>query len=76
MLAPGAWLTTLAASCLDLSVPTSVSAETVCYYRPRTDADHGSIDHSYKTMPVFLPDQDNGLGPFGVNHAPRASNPG
>jgi glycine/D-amino acid oxidase-like deaminating enzyme len=35
--APGAWLSPLAQALFGLSVPTRVTAETVCYYRP-TDA--------------------------------------
>lgn len=76
VLAPGAWLSSLAASCLDLTVPTSVSAETVCYYKPRTDTPHHTVDHTYASMPVFLPHHDNGLGPFGYYGLPMIDIPG
>ena len=70
--APGAWLSSLSASLLRLEVPTHVTAETVCYYAPKDSA----VDHSYHTMPCFLPDFDNGLGPFGYYGLPMIGIPG
>lgn len=51
VLAPGAWLTTLARDLLGLSIPTHVSAETVCYYAPRAGC---TIDHSFRSMRTLL----------------------
>ena len=73
--APGAWLTSLSSSLLGLSVPTLVSAETVCYYAPKADAPAG-IDHSYNSMPCFVSEYDNGLGPFGYYGLPMIDIPG
>ena len=67
VLALGAWMSTLVESWFGLHVPTTVSAETVCYYAPREGA---SVDHSYSAMPVFCADDDNGLGPFGYYGLP------
>ena len=64
VLALGAWMTPLCSELLNLTIPTHVSAETVCYYAPTT-ASASHIDHSYHSMPVFVPETDNGLGPFG-----------
>ena len=62
VLALGAWLSSSVQDLFGMHVPTSVSAETVCYYKPLDDC---QVDHSYKSMPVFIPETDNGLGPFG-----------
>lgn len=72
VLAPGPWLSTLASSWLGLDIPTLVSAETVCYYAPTSDA----VDHSYTSMPVFIPEVGNGLGPFGYYGLPMIDVPG
>ena len=47
-----------------LRIPTRVSAETACYYRPQA-ASAGSTrgpvpDHSYRSMPVFIFQTENG----------------
>ena len=52
-------------------MPTRVSAETVCYYAPRKGAEHENIDHSYNSMPVFIPEISNGLGNFGYYGLPQ-----
>ena len=73
VIAPGAWLTSMADSLLGLSIPTHVSAETVCYYAPKKDCpDAAKVDHSYRSMPCFIPEFDNGLGPFGYCTRQRA----
>ena len=41
---------------LGVDIPTRVSAETVCYYAPKAGC---GVDHSYKSMPVFIPDLSN-----------------
>ena len=47
----------MAESLLSLTLPTRVSAETVCYYAP-TEPSEG-VDHSYRSMPVFIFHTDN-----------------
>lgn len=62
VLAPGAWLSKLARSLFDLDVPTRVSAETVCYFAPKPGAEGAPPpDHSYRSMPVFIFQTDNGV---------------
>ena len=73
VLAPGAWLSPLANALLGLSIPTHVSAETVCYYAPKPEP---PVDHSYRSMPVFIPETSNGLGPFGYYGLPMIDIPG
>ena len=47
-----------------LRIPTRVSAETVCYYRPQAESagsTRGPVpDHSYRSMPVFIFQTENG----------------
>ena len=74
--APGAWLSPLAQALFGLSVPTRVTAETVCYYRPTDASKAAGIDHSFRSMPVFIPEYDNGLGPFGYYGLPMIDVPG
>ena len=70
--APGAWISGLAADLLQLRIPTHVSAETVCYYAPKD----GAPDHSYRSMPCFIPEYSNGLGNFGYYGLPMIDIPG
>ncbi len=72
VLALGPWLTPYVSSWLGFHIPTTVSAETVCYYAPKK----GAPDHSYKSMPVFIPELNNGLGPFGYYGLPMIDIPG
>ena len=74
--APGAWISPLASSLFGLQIPTHVSAETVCYYRPKTNPASKAIDHTYAAMPCFIPEYDNGLGPFGYYGLPMIDIPG
>jgi glycine/D-amino acid oxidase-like deaminating enzyme len=73
VLAPGAWLSSMASQLLNLRIPTHVSAETVCYYAPRAGT---TVDHTFASMPVFIPDERNGLGPFGYYGLPQIDVPG
>lgn len=74
--APGAWLSSLTASLFDVHVPTMVTAETVCYYAPKDTPESAAVDHSYNSMPVFIPEMTNGLGPFGYYGLPMIDIPG
>ena len=73
VLAPGAWISSLASSLLGLSIPTRVSAETVCYYKPRVTS---TVDHSFRSMPCFIPECDNAIGNFGYYGLPMIDIPG
>lgn len=73
VVAPGAWLSSLSSRLFGLDVPTDVSAEVVSYFAPRTAA---QPDHSYASMPVLLPDVDNGLGDLGYYCLPMITTPG
>ena len=68
VLALGAWMSPLVDELLGVRIPSTVTAETVAFYKPK--ADGPPIDHSYKSMPVFVPETDNGLGPFGYYGLP------
>ena len=55
--APGAWLSTIGEELLGLSIPTQVSAETVCYYAPKD----GKVDHRWgiaSDVLTFDPDEE------------------
>ena len=76
VLAAGPWLTSLASALLGAgapAIPTVVSAETVCFYAPKRGMEAA---HSYEAMPVFIPEFDNGLGPFGYYGLPMIDVPG
>ncbi|KAK3266398.1 hypothetical protein CYMTET_24975 [Cymbomonas tetramitiformis] len=73
VVAAGAWITPLAAS-LGLNIPTRVSEETVSFYLPRDPAT--APDHSFRSMPHFIPWVPNGLGPYGYYGLPEVDVPG
>jgi len=74
IVAPGAWLSGLTSSWFGISVPTRVSAETVCYFAPVKAADGiPPPDHTYRSMPVFIFQTDNGVGEMsGMGVRPHA----
>ena len=77
VVAPGAWLSPLSSRLFGLDVPSEVSAEVVSYFAPRdTDTAADAPDHSYASMPVLLPDVDNGLGDLGYYCLPMITTPG
>ena len=53
VLALGSWTSATVEKLFGLAIPTRVTAETVCYYAPLPGVE---IDHSYRTMPVFIPE--------------------
>mmetsp|Transcript_897 Transcript_897/g.2531 ORF Transcript_897/g.2531 Transcript_897/m.2531 type:complete len:423 (-) Transcript_897:80-1348(-) len=65
VLAPGAWLSTLAARFFQVDIPTRVTAELVSYHAAPDDF---SVEAG---MPVFSARCDNGLGPHGFYGLPR-----
>ncbi|KAL3907194.1 MAG: hypothetical protein SGPRY_010266, partial [Prymnesium sp.] len=67
ILAPGAWISELSQTLFGLHLPTRVSAEVVSYFAPEKGT---QLDHSFRAMPVFLCDEDNGLGRFGYYGMP------
>lgn len=67
ILAPGAWLSHMAKDLLGVDIPTEVTAETVCHYKPR----EGQVpDHSISSMPGFCFETDNGLSSQGYYGMP------
>ena len=76
VLAPGAWLTPLAASLFGLAIPTKVTAETVSYFAPTRGGAAAGVDHSHRAMPVFIHDGPNGLGEYGYYGLPMIDVPG
>jgi len=73
VVAPGAWLSKMAAALFGLKITTRVSAEEVCYYAPKANC---GLDHSYHAMPNFSASVDNGLGPQGYYGLPMIDVPG
>lgn len=69
ILAPGAWLSSLAGTHLEVSLCTKVTSETVCYYSTRETGQH-IPDHTYTKMPAFIFQVDNELSPFGFYGLP------
>lgn len=71
--APGSWLSSICRKHFQLDVPTRVTAETVCYYKPRrndgTD-DVENVDYTPKSMPVFMIQNENGINSFGFYGTP------
>ena len=69
VVAPGAWLTKVAKKQFGLDIPTRVSRESVSYWTPKAPKGGAaapvaaSVDHSYHSMPVFIPWLDNGPPP-------------
>lgn len=66
--APGPWLSSFAETFFDLSIHTTVTAETVSYFAPRPS--ETGVDHSMFRMPAFIVDEDNGLGKHGFYGLP------
>lgn len=73
VLAPGGWLSGMARALLGIEIPTRVTAETVSYFAVR---DGCSLDHSYRSMPVFLSTLDNKLTEYGFYGLPSIDVPG
>lgn len=74
-MAPGAWLTKVAAH-LDLNLPTRVSEELVTYWTPKDTPAAQAVDVTYKSMPTFIVWENNGLGPHGYYGLPQIEVPG
>ena len=72
IVAPGAWLTSTAKKWFNLHVPTTVTRETVSYFKPRGS----KAVYGYKRMPVFISDLHNGLGELGYYGIPVVETPG
>ena len=66
IVAPGAWLTSIAKKWFGLDVPTTVTRETVSYFKPKGS----KAVYGYKRMPVFISDLNNGLGDLGYYGIP------
>lgn len=73
ILAPGSWISQLGSKLLGLEIPTKVSAETVSYYAPKPGC---TLDHTYRSAPVFMSNFDNGVGQFGYYGLPAIDIPG
>lgn len=68
ILATGPWLSKMAKEFFGVDIPTHVTAETVCHYRPRQG---GNVpDHSISSMPGFFFETDNGLSSSGYYGTP------
>ena len=72
IVAPGAWLTSVAKKWFGLHIPTVVTRETVSYFKPRGS----KAVYGYKRMPVFISDLNNGLGDLGYYGIPVVETPG
>ena len=66
IVAPGAWLTLTAKKWFGLHIPTTVTRETVSYFKPKGS----KAVYGYKRMPVFISDLNNGLGDLGYYGIP------
>lgn len=73
VLAVGGWTSPMVRDLFGIDIPMTVTAETVCFYAPKPGT---GIDHTYKSMPVFIPEKDNGLGPYGYYGLPQIDVPG
>ena len=66
IVAPGAGLTATARKWFNLHRPTTVTRETVSYFKPKGS----KAVYGYKRMPVFISDLNNGLGDLGYYGIP------
>ena len=66
IVAPGAWLTSIAKKWFGLHIPTVITRETVSYFKPKGS----KAVYGYKRMPVFISDLHNGLGDLGYYGIP------
>lgn len=59
MLAMGAWTTRVPG--LATALPLQVTEESVGYFEPKPGSGSGGVDHTYRSMPIFVHRAPNGI---------------